>query len=191
MSEFFAHYPQIDYNITGTSPPKYRTVINILTRAKFKNIVGDAIVAYHPYSIPENERPDITAYNYYGEVKYTWLIFLINNIHDPIYEWPLGSREFVTYIKNKYGSINEAKNKIHHYEHIVRPRVEATGTIDPIEKKCLEIDLTTYNTLDEGNRGIIYCFEWEMEENEKKRDIKLVDPRFAATIFGEHSEKYE
>ena len=40
MSEFFAHYPQIDYNITGTSPPKYRTVINILTRAKFKNIVG-------------------------------------------------------------------------------------------------------------------------------------------------------
>ena len=57
--------------------------------------------------------------------------------------------------------------------------------------KCLEIDLTTYNTLDEGNRGIIYCFEWEMEENEKKRDIKLVDPRFAATIFGEHSEKYE
>ena len=30
-----------------------------------------------------------------------------------------------------------------------------------------------------------------MEENEKKRDIKLVDPRFAATIFGEHSEKYE
>lgn len=191
MSEFFSHYPQIDYNITGTAPPKYKTIINIMNRAKFKNIVGDTIVAYNPYSIPENERPDVTAVKFYGDVKFTWLIFLINDIHDPIYEWPLGSRDFINFIGSKYGSINDAKTKIHHYEHIIRPRVEATGTSDAKEKACITIDVDTYNTLDAVDRDTIYCFEWEVDENEKKRDIKMVDPRFAATIFGEHAEKYE
>ena len=117
--------------------------------------------------------------------------FLINNIHDPIYEWPLGSRDFINFIRSKYGSINDAKTKIHHYEHIIRPRVEATGTSDAKEKACITIDVDTYNTLDAVDRDTIYCFEWEVDENEKKRDIKMVDPRFAATIFGEHAEKYE
>ena len=80
MSEFFVHYPQISYNITGTMPPKKKTVINIMERAKIKNIVHDDIVAYYPYSIPEGERPDNTAFKYYGDVKYTWLIFLINGM---------------------------------------------------------------------------------------------------------------
>ena len=191
MSEFFSHYPQIDYNITGKAPAKYKTVINILSRAKFKNIVGDSIVAYLPYSIPEGERPDITAHKTYGDVKYTWLIFLINDIHDPIYEWPLGSRDFTNYIRNKYGSINACKDKVHHYEQVVRPRVEARGTTEPLAKNNIIVDLTTYNNLDDNERGIVYCFEYEVDLNESKRDIKLVDPRFAATIFGEHSEKYE
>ena len=98
MSEFFSHYPQINYNVTGKLPAINRTAINIMTRAKIKGIVGDTVVAYLPYSIPEGERPDVTSHKIYGDVKYTWLLFLINNIHDPIYQWPMGSREFTTYI---------------------------------------------------------------------------------------------
>ena len=77
MSEFFVHYPQISYNISGKMPPVTRTAINIMRRAKLKDVVLDDVVAYYPYSIPEGERPDITAFKYYGDVKFTWLIFLI------------------------------------------------------------------------------------------------------------------
>ena len=106
MSEFFQHYPQINYDISGLKPIKTKKAINIMIRSKIKSMVLDNIVAYFPYTIPEAERPDVTAYKEYGDVKYTWLIFLINDIHDPIYQWPLNAREFGAYIKNKYGTLS-------------------------------------------------------------------------------------
>ena len=189
MSEFFQHYPQINYDVSGVRPIKTKKAINIMMRSKLKGTVLDDIIAYFPYTIPEAERPDVTAYKVYGDVKYTWLIFLINNIQDPIFEWPLNIREFGAYIKNKYGSLFTAKNTIHHYEQTVRERVEATSTTDPILKSTIQVDETTYDTLAEGSRKVIYYYDWEVERNEDKRNIKLIDPRYAADILAEQSEK--
>ena len=189
MSEFFQHYPQINYDITGTKPIKTKTAINIMVKAKIKNIIQDDIVNYFPYSIPESERPDITAFKVYGDVKYTWLIFLINNIYDPLFDWPLNSREFGAYVKNKYGTLSAAKNGIHHYEKIVRTRTEATGTTEAIPEATIEVDVTTYDALDAADRNIVYCFDWEIDRNEAKRDIKLIDRRYVAEILSEHSRK--
>ena len=191
MSEFFQHYPQINYDITGAKPIKTKTAINIMVKAKLKNILQNDIVNYFPYSVPESERPDITAFKVYGDVKYTWLIFMINNIHDPLFDWPLNSREFGNYVKNKYGSLNAAKNGIHHYEKIVRRRIEATGTSEAIPLACLEVDVTTYNALDAADRQIVYCYNWEVDRNEAKREIKLIDSRYVADILSEHSEKLD
>tara|TARA_B100001996_G_scaffold156359_1_gene119107 strand:+ start:446 stop:1021 length:576 start_codon:yes stop_codon:yes gene_type:complete len=189
MSEFFQHYPQIRYDISGLKPPKYKTVINIMAKAKIKSMLTGDIVNYFPYSIPESERPDITAYKAYGNVKYTWLIFLINDITDPIFDWPLNSREFGAYIKNKYGTLQEAKNGVHHYEKIVRTRIEATGVSEAIPEATIEVDETTYDGLDENDRKIIYCYDWEVDRNEAKRDIKLIDRKYVQDILSEHAEK--
>ena len=191
MSEFFVHYPQVNYDITGTKPVKTKTAINIMIKAKIKRMLQEDILNYFSYSIPESERPDITAFKVYGDVKYTWLIFLINNIQDPIFEWPLNSREFGAYVKNKYGSLADAKNTIHHYDQIVRTRTEATGTTEAIPEARIEVDVTTYNSLDEAERDVVYYYEWEVDRNEAKRDIKLIDRRYVADILSEHSEKLE
>ena len=183
MSEFFQHYPQINYDISGAKPSKTKTVINIMIKAKLKSILVDDVVNYFPYEIPESERPDVTAFKIYGDVKYTWLIFLINDIYDPIFDWPLNSRELGNYIKNKYGSLSAAKDTIHHYEQIVRRRIEATGTTEAIPLACMEVDLTTYNTLDEADRDIIYCYDWEVSRNENKRPIKLIDKNMLQVYF--------
>ena len=189
MSEFFQHYPQIDYNITGTAPPKFKTVINIMARAKLRNVIMNDIVQYFPYSIPEAERPDHTSFKIYGDVKFTWLIFLINDIHDPIYDWPMATRDLVNFIKDKYGTINAAQTEIHHYEQIVRTRVEATGTTDAIPVAKIEVDVTTYNALDAEDRDIVYSYNWELDRNESKRDIKLIDAMYVGDIMSEHAEK--
>ena len=189
MSEFFQHYPQIGYDISGTKPTKTKTAINIMIRSKIKSMVLDNIVAYFPYTIPEAERPDVTAYKEYGDVKYTWLIFLINDIHDPIYQWPLNAREFGAYIKNKYGTLSYAQSTVHHYEQTIRERVEATGTSEPFSKATIEVDLTTYNTLAVGSRRIVYYYDWETERNEDKRNIKLIDRNHVSDILAEQAEK--
>ena len=189
MSEYFQHYPQINYDITGAKPSKTKTVINLMLNAKIKSIIKNDIINYFSYSIPESERPDITSFKIYGDVKYTWLIFLINEIYDPIFDWPLNSREFGNYIKNKYGTLAAAKNGVHHYEQIVRQRIEATGTTEAIPLACLEVDVTTYDALDAADRNIVYCYDWEITRNDAKREIKLIDRRYVAEILSEHSEK--
>lgn len=189
MSEFFQHYPQINYDISGARPIKTKTAINIMVKAKIKNMLTNSIVNYFPYSIPESERPDITAFKVYGNVKYTWLIFLINDIQDPIFDWPLNSREFGNFIKDKYGTLNDAQTTVHHYEQIIRTRVEATGTTEAIPEKTIEVDETSYDALDAADRKIIYCYDWEVDRNEAKRDIKLIDRKYVADILSEHSEK--
>ena len=189
MSEFFQHYPQINYDISGLKPAKTKSAINIMVRSKIKSMVLDNIVAYFPYTIPEAERPDVTAYKEYGDVKYTWLIFLINDIHDPIYQWPLNAREFGAYIKNKYGTLSYAQSTVHHYEQTIRERVEATGTSEPFSKATIEVDLTTYNTLAAGSRRIVYYYDWETERNEDKRNIKLIDRNHVSDILAEQAEK--
>ena len=191
MSEFFQHYPQVNYDISGIKPIKTKIAINIMVKAKLKSILANDIVNYFPYLIPESERPDITAFKVYGDVKYTWLIFMINNIHDPLFDWPLNSREFGNYIKNKYGSLNTAKNTIHHYEQIVRSRIEATSTDEAIPEATIEVDITTYTSLDTEVRNIQYCYQWEVNRNDAKRDIKLIDRRYVTDILSEHSEKLE
>ena len=189
MSEFFQHYPQINYDMTGVKPTKTKSAINIMIRSKIKSAILDDVIAYFPYIIPEAERPDVTAFKQYGDVKYTWLIFLINNIQDPIFEWPLNTREFGAYVKNKYGTLFYAKNTVHHYEQTVRERVEATNTSDPISKATIKVDLTTYNTLAVGSRKVVYYYNWEVDRNEAKRDIKLIDSRYVSDILAEHAEK--
>ena len=189
MSEFFQHYPQINYDISGLKPAKTKSAINIMVRSKIKSMVLDNIVAYFPYTIPEAERPDVTAYKEYGDVKYTWLIFLINDIHDPIYQWPLNAREFGAYIKNKYGTLSYAQSTVHHYEQTIRERVEATSTSEPFSKATIEVDLTTYNTLAVGSRKLVYYYDWEVERNEDKRNIKLIDKNYVSDILAEQAEK--
>ena len=189
MSEFFQHYPQVNYDITGSKPIKTKTAINIMVKAKIKSIIQNHIINYFTYTIPESERPDITAFKIYGDVKYTWLIFLINNIHDPLFDWPLNTREFGNYVRSKYGTLAIAKNTIHHYEQIVRTRVEATGTTDAIPVAKIEIDVTTYNALAAADKDIVYCYNWELDENETKRDIKLIDTMYVGDIMSEHAEK--
>jgi len=191
MSEYFQHYPQINYDITGIKPIRTKIAINIMVKAKIKSILKNDIINYFPYSIPESERPDITSFKIYGDVKYTWLIFLINDMHDPLFDWPLNSREFGGYVKNKYGTLAAAKNGVHHYEKIVRTRTEATGTNEAIPEATIEVDITTYDALDPADRNIVYCYDWEIDRNEAKRDIKLIDRRYVADILSEHSEKLD
>ena len=44
MSEFFQHYPQINYDISGSKPVKTKTAINIMVKAKIKSMIKEDIL---------------------------------------------------------------------------------------------------------------------------------------------------
>ena len=188
MSEYFSNFPKILYDIDGTSGrnPNYSTAVNMLIRQKFRDAIKDDITIYYPYVIPEEvKRPDILSYQIYGDVKFTWTIFLANQIFDPYWQWPMDTRTFENYLIGKYGSVEESKLKVEYYEKIWQERVEATGTSDPIPEQTVRIDYTTYLETNTDLRRIKYAYEYEQDKNESLRSIQLIQPVFISSVLDE------
>jgi hypothetical protein len=184
MSEFFSNYPRIAYDISGTNStvPDYNVAVNLLIRNKLKTAVEDDVAIYYPYIVPEGMRPDVLSFQYYGDTIYTWAIYLMNNIIDPYWEWPLSYKDLRSYLIDKYGSIETAKSQIHHYEYTARARAEKTGTSDPVPAYKLEIDYETYTETAVDEREIIYSYGYEQTLNETKREIQLIDVAYIQSV---------
>ena len=182
MSNYFSSIQNVQYDINGTEPNNYRTVTNIMKRARFKTSIIEDISDYYPYSILEGERPDIVSFKKYGTVAYTYLILLVNDIVDPIFDWPLHSRQFESYIIEKYASISTAQRTNKYYYQVVRPEVARTGTSERIPEVKIIVDSTTYDTLDSSVRSEQTIYDWEVEINDEKRVINLINPDFIQDI---------
>jgi hypothetical protein len=151
-----------------------------------KDAVKKDISIYYPYVVPDNiTRADTLSYLIYGDTKFTWTIYLVNNIIDPVWEWPLTTTLFRKFLENKYGSVAIAKTTVHHYEYIWSERVEVTGTADPILEQFVEVDYATYLTTNEDLRRIIYAYEYELDLNESHRKIQLIQPLYASQVLTE------
>ena len=188
MSEYFSNFPRILYDIEGknSTTPEHIVAVNLMIRQKFRDAIKEEISMYYPYVIPEEmSRPDVLAFNIYGDIKYTWTIFMVNDILDPYWEWPMDSNNFGMYLSNKYGSVDTSKITLHHYEQIIHSRTEVTGTADSIPERVVEIDYTTYRALGGDNRKIVYAYEYEVDKNEANRSISLIDASYISGVLDE------
>ena len=104
MYNLFTKFPIVYYN---DNP-----VVNILAKVKFNELAKKTKAIYYPYTIVEGERPDIIAANYYDDPRYSWVIYMANDIIDPLYDWPLTSEELDKFIVQKYQSLTQAKEKV-------------------------------------------------------------------------------
>ena len=182
MANYFSSIPNVDYDINGTEPNQFRSVTNIMQRIRFKPSVLENITDYYPYYVREGERPDIVSFNTYGTVAYSYLILLINNIVDPLFDWPLPSRQFENYIIEQYGSVSAAQSTNKYYYQIVRAEVARTGVSERVPEYKIIVDQTTYNALDSSVRSAQNVYDYEVEQNDNKREIKLINPDFIQDI---------
>lgn len=105
MSNFyFTKFPQITYEGYPS--------INLLTRVVFKNQIKEQFEDYFPYTIPDGLTAQKLAQDYYGDPTCDIIIYLINDIVDPYYGWPLNQDRLIEYITEKYGSLAFAQTKI-------------------------------------------------------------------------------
>ncbi len=182
MANYFRNLPRVGYDIDGTGKDSFLSVTNIMKRVKFKPSVLEDISNYYPYFVKAGARTDIIATEQYGNIGYAYLILLVNDIYDPNFDWPLSSQIFEKYIINKYGSVTTAISGIKHYYQIVRAEVARTGTSERIPEVKFVVDETTYDALDSGDRTTLSNYDYEVELNDAKREIKLINPAFIRDI---------
>ena len=159
---YFADFPLIEYG--------GKIARNIMSRPKVKEQLMNNPVAFYDYVIEDGQRPDQIAYLYYDDPQLVWLIFLANNIVDPYYDWPLTQNQFADFLISKYGTVAAAQAKILHYKHNTK------GTI--ITKETFDLN-ATFGKIVAGQYSPVYAYDHEMDLNEGKRKIKLIDARLA------------
>ena len=182
MANYFKNLPKVGYDINGTGKNSFLSVTNIMKRVKFKPSVLEDISNYYPYYVKEGERPDIVAHAQYGNIGYAYLILLVNDIYDPNFDWPLNSQVFEKFIINKYGSVTTAISGIKHYFQIIRAEVPRTGTSERIPEVKFAVDETTYDALGISDRTTLSNYDHEVELNDAKREIRLINPAFIQDI---------
>ena len=175
MANYFKSIPNVKYDINGNAPNTFQTATNIMKRPMFKPKVIDEITDYYPYRVKDGYRPDMVSQEVYENPAFAYLILMFNDIYDPVFDWPLGSKQFENYIINKYGSVDSAVTTVKYYYQIIRAEVAKTGTSERIPAVKFIIDLTAYNLLDESDRTTISEYDWEMEINDEKTDIKMIN----------------
>lgn len=87
---------------------------NLFRRAKIRDDIFQAAVAFDKYKIIGEERPDQVANKIYGSSQYDWVVLISNNIINLREEWPLSDSEFNNYIATKYTAAE--LGQVHHYE---------------------------------------------------------------------------
>ena len=202
MSKYFNYFPKTFYKLNENSND-VDTVTNITARFGFEQAFKNNSAVYYEYDVQDSDTPEIIANKFYGSSERHWAVLMINDIVDPQFDWPLDQRTIISYIDEKYSanaSVGQsgttwAQANIHSYYKVETRTTNSTGT--ELQSK-LEIDANTYAnvaattsnlTLDDGNSITIKVsketksyYDYEVEENEAKRTIKLLKPEFVSSI---------
>jgi hypothetical protein len=174
-------------------------VRNIIARVKVFERAKRLNTIFYQYRVKDGERPDMIAHDYYGNSNYFWIIYLVNDIVDPYFDWPMSQRTFDRYIVEKYGSMAAAQAEIvkyrkldtAYYLHNTLPSVILTATDYATLSAAEKVNYTQQNQTDDvfitpdtwdrmeaGERDdyeAVYAYNMEFEANEDKRNIRLLN----------------
>lgn len=203
MAKYFNFFPKTPYFIDDHSGLDF--VTNIITRFKFIDDIKNITSAFFTYDNIAGETPESLAYKFYGSVERHWIILLFNEIIDPQFDWYKDYYVFNQYVQEKYfllGGISYASSTIKKY--VIREQRSIIFFDGPrIITEDRETDQTEYNnfvpetkTLTSpifGNYEVNVTtskytqtiFDYEVEENEKRRSIKLIKKEYISRIEDE------
>lgn len=156
---YFQKFPAISYN-------DY-VVRDISVRTKLSQYLQETGVGLLPYTVKDGERADSIASFYYNDPYYAWAIYLVNGIVDPYSEWPKTYQTLDQYVIDTYGSVEEARDVIVHYE---VNWASDTTLLSPEQYDALPLSNKKYWEAQFGYNGAIINYfrtqlDWTMDNN--------------------------
>ena len=182
MAFYFRPFPKIQYDLKKNNLPLLLT--NVTARYKIRDKLKDRVAIYYDYVVQDSDRPDLIAFKYYNDETLDWLIYLVNDIIDPYYDWPLTQDSFNKYMTTLYGSVANAKATVYEYRKLLNKQsVLFDGTIIP--ERYVVVDKNIYDGTATDMRREIDAYEFYDEQNNEKRKIRILDKRFVIDIKSE------
>lgn len=191
---FFSYVPDLQYDTKPSKFPfgktDYVIVKNFFRRYKINEDMLSYAVFFQKYSITDSDRLDLLAEKAYGSPYYDWVIAILNNIINPVLDWPMNEYQLRKYVEEKY----DEPDGIHHYETLEVK--DSNGKL--VLKEGVIVDENFYNNLfkfydsktkkpsTKLNAAIpVSNFEYEFKKNDSKREIYLLKGRYFDAFVNE------
>jgi hypothetical protein len=189
---YFQQLPKIVYT---DSNGVQSAIINLLPRSSIISTLLTNPLIYYTYDVQEGDTPEIVADKYYGDSYRYWLVLYANQMLDPQWSWPLSYAQFAAYMNSKYSPTQF--NNVHAYQKIIT-KYDANSQTTTVD--TFTIDQSDYNTLipysitvntSTGPVGIQVTknaqsiYDYELQVNENKRNIKIINVIYANQIEAE------
>jgi hypothetical protein len=204
MAKYFNYFPKVPYFLDENNN-SLEVITNLTTKFKFDNTFKENSVVYYDYIVKDGETPEIIADKIYGSSEKHWIILLLNDIIHPQIDWPIEQNSLIKLIDNKYESRADVANnqtglqwsQINVKEYYVTEEIKNlsdNSTTISINQITPEIYANTVNTVENytlsNNVSVSVSktkftktyYDYEIENNESKRSIKLLKNEFVPTI---------
>ena len=164
---YFDSIPKILYDSKGNG--ELKIVTNLLKRVAVRTKIKTNALILDTYNVKNGETPESIADKLYDDPELHWVVLMVNDITDRYHQWPMYEQQFNTYVKEKYDN----PDGVHHYE-ISQSSGDSETKIEVYNNSALYSGDTDFYS----NATIITNREYEEREQDKKRQIKLLDPAF-------------
>jgi len=200
--KYFTNFPKLAVYDKNNN---YTLATNLLVRV---NIIPSLLknpALFYTYDYQESDTPEIIATKYYDNPYRYWIFLYGNEIIDPQWDIPLSSKNFEGYLQSKYKTKAQANNQsvleytkstVKYYQHTYSTYDSQTQTTTNISynvdydtyANLLSNSVTTkyfptgeYTTVTEGKQEL-RIYDYELTENENKRNVKIVDKKYAGEM---------
>ena len=184
---YFANFPVLHYTLDGGET--YQMMKDITVRTRIIEEMLDKKALYHFYTVSDESSPDDIATELYGDPQFHWVVLLSNDIVDPRMDWVWPESRVVRYTYEKYKEQDEID-----YIHWMVEDNPFLNLADLMEVYRLDILARTHHHedsegewVDKDSEGSIAVSNYlhEMRENDKKREIRVLDPRYLQQFLRE------
>ena len=179
MAFYFRPFPLAIYDLKKNK--KQILLTDITARFKIRDELKHKAAIFYDYTVREEDTPQSVAFRYYDDETLDWVILIINDIIDPYYDWPLTYNSFIEHMKSLYGSVDTAMATTYEYRKILNKQGHLIdGTVIP--ERYVVVDQNTYTNTAADMRREIDAYEYYEEQNNLKRNIKLLDKNYIGLV---------
>jgi len=154
IMSFFQQFPKINYDLILDG--SQTSVVDIFRNVDVNDVLTDSTNAYQWLNIIDGDRPDIVSYKLYGDVRYYWTFFILNDtLKGGLQDWPRSHAELERFLEDQYdaysviefSNINQVAKTLNGLD-MTNPNIYLTNTAALIQ------EIATQNDPNPANRFI-------------------------------------
>lgn len=193
--KYFSTLPTISITTQDNISRVYK---NLMARVSVIPSVLTNPINFYTYDIQDGDTPEIIAEKYYGDPYRYWIVLFCNELLDGQWDWPVSSNILSDYVDNKYaGTGIDAYNDVKAYRKTITQTnvVSNTTTVNTVEISeddynssqdyTKTISTITGDVIVSVQKNIQNYYDYEVEKNEAKRSIKLLNKIYVTQLENE------